>query len=217
MRRGARFEHPAAQAHRAVVSWALDPAFPLEELCAAAAAPFVRPWRWLLCALPILALYIAADVFSALSLPVPSFGGEDFDAFVTGGWVAHYAGMVCFLSALAGLFFKRHPYHPRFLLLFSGALLLFLVSSVLHTSRLSASDSIWSPSEWSSSIVAVQLSWLANALLYVLFGVLAYRAPASALKDPHPDDKEKLDTLLEIRRAELLRLERLAGISRGEQ
>lgn len=205
-----------AEAYHAVVSWALDPAFPLDELCAAAAAPFVRPWRWLLCAVPILALYIAADVFSALALPVPSFGGDDFDAFVTGGWVTHYVGMVLFLAALIGLFFRRHPFHARFLLLLSCALVFFLVSSVLHTSRLSASASLWSSSA-SHSVLAVQLSWLANALFYVLYCVLAYRAPAAALKDPHPDDKEKLETLLEIRRAELLRLQRVAETAEGDR
>lgn len=197
-------------AGQATLALALHPDLPL--LAARRASP---PWRWLLCLFVILCLYVTSDVLTAKSEAFPSFSSGD--AFLVAAWLSHYAGAVCFLSGGVTMLLGRIVIRATIMALFGFALAAFVVSSVLHTSRLDVSAAEMAHNgSGAMRTLAVQFGWAANLCFAVLFATLAYKAPLTgwARASTHRDELDKVHTLMAIRDAEAARMQIVEDLAR---
>jgi hypothetical protein len=87
---------------------------------------------WLVAFIVCTALFVAADLFTVLALPLP----DTSDSFIAAGWIAHIVGMCLMVTTVLLTIFRKSPYSSAIVLLALVSLSLFLGGTILHTSRL---------------------------------------------------------------------------------
>jgi len=170
--------------------------------------PSYSPWRWLLTTCFIMLLYIAADVVSAVTVPLPALSGSDVDYFTTIGWLLHLIGLLILAVAAVIIIVKRHPFYRSLLIAYFVALALLVAAAVLHSARLNRSPlEVLLNEEGEGNVLAVQLTWLANICLYALLTRLVWRSGVPTMRLPTYKDRQRYQHLTIIREMEVQRME----------
>jgi hypothetical protein len=155
------------------------------------------PLYYILSCLGILLIYAAADIYYGMTLSIP---GLHDDLFILVGWLLHFAGAAALLIAILILIIARIPFSTGNLLTTFFSLLLFVAASVLHTSRLIASDAI---KPFATSVhTSLQISWTGNLFLYSYFSYLLYHSPHALTTLATNKDTNNHNLLLQLREIE---------------
>jgi hypothetical protein len=164
------------------------------------ALPDRRPWKYLAVCLAILLLHGSALVLAAVTMPLPSYRGDNVDYFVSVGWILFACGLVLFIFTNVSLIVLKHPFFELVLLSYFVSLLLLIAATVLHTSRLDASvTSLLGNPNGEARILSAQLSWLGNLVLYGYTLWVVRGSARATLKMPPREELEKYSLLLSIR------------------
>lgn len=157
-----------------------------------------QPIYYYVYVLLILAVYTAADVFTGLTLGVPSFSGASVDHVILIGWGAHFIGLLSMCIYLFIMLFKRYSYSSSLLLLMYLASVCCIGSSILFTSRLSSSDIIHNLGGQTS--IAIYLQWIGSILLYCMMTFLTYHSTRQhSIHDITQDDITRHTILIQMK------------------